>query len=401
MRRKIAVKILMLFILLFLTGFCFAASGDVWAEEEEDKNIEERLQESVEEQLNELDTSLFDKFIYSLDGEGYKIFGEATFKGKLMAILSGETPADIGSILSVTAEIFFMEALKIIPVLASIAAAAILSNLLTFAKSDKSNTGQIVYFVCYIAIVVVVLNLIYQIVGNISSSLTAMNELMSLVFPVLLTLMTASGSAAAGTIYQPAVALLCGSASGIIMNVIVPLFVASIILNVVSNLTDKVKVSKFADFFKSCGQWVTGILFTVFMAFLSIQGITASTHDSVSIRALKYAISNSIPLVGGYLKEGFDLIVGGTVLIKNAVGVAGLMLFFCYIITPIMNIAVCSLGLKLVGAVCEPLCDSKIPAFLNGVAKSFSLLLAAFVSVTFMFTITVMLILMTSNSVLI
>jgi stage III sporulation protein AE len=137
------------------------------------------------------------------------------------------------------------------------------------------------------------------------------------------------------------------------------------------------------------------------MAFLSIQGITASTHDSVSIRAVKYAISNSIPLVGGYIKEGFDLIVGGTLLIKNAVGVSGLVLFFCHIITPLMSIIICSLGLKLVAAVCEPLCDPKIPAFLQGVAKNFSLLLAAFVSVCFMFTITVMLILMTSNSVMI
>lgn len=397
MRKGYALKII---ISLAFAAIGLLPAGAAFAEGEP-QNVEEQLQENIEQQLGDLDTSLFDKFIYSLDDPRYKIFGATTFKDKLRKVISGEVPADIEDALSVFAEIFFAEALKAIPVFASIAAVAILSSLLTFAKSEKSNSGQIVYFVCYIAIVVIVLNMIYQIVKNINSSLRLMNELMGLVFPVLLTLMTASGSAMAGTIYQPAVALLCGSATGIIINVIVPLFVGSIILSVVSNLTDKVKVSKFADFFKSCGQWVTGILFTVFMAFLSIQGITASTHDSVSIRAVKYAISNSIPLVGGYIKEGFDLIVGGTLLIKNAVGVSGLVLFFCYIITPLMSIIICSLGLKLVAAVCEPLCDPKIPAFLLGVAKNFSLLLAAFISVCFMFTITVMLILMTSNAVIV
>ena len=397
MRKKFALKIIILLALAFTAIF---PAGQAFAEDEK-KDVEEQLQESVRDQLKDLDTSLFDKFIYSLDEPRYRIFGAGTFKDKLLKVISGEVPADIEDTLSVFAEIFFAEALRAIPIFASIAAVAILSSLLTFAKSEKFNSGQIVYFVCYIAIVVIVLNIIYQIVKNVNSNLKVMNELMGLVFPVLLTLMTASGSAMAGTIYQPAVALLCGSATGIIINIIVPLFVGSIILSVVSNLTDKVKVSKFADFFKSCGQWVTGILFTVFMAFLSIQGITASTHDSVSIRAVKYAISNSIPLVGGYIKEGFDLIVGGTLLIKNSVGVSGLVLFFCHIITPLMSIIICSLGLKLVAAVCEPLCDPKIPAFLQGVAKNFSLLLAAFVSVCFMFTITVMLILMTSNSVMI
>ena len=150
------------------------------------------------------DTSLFDKFIYSLDG--HTGFSEQA-KDKLLKVISGEVPADIEDTLSVFAEIFFAEALRAIPIFASIAAVAILSSLLTFAKSEKFNSGQIVYFVCYIAIVVIVLNIIYQIVKNVNSNLKVMNELMGLVFPVLLTLMTASGSAMAGTIYQPAVAL--------------------------------------------------------------------------------------------------------------------------------------------------------------------------------------------------
>lgn len=402
MKKKVFKIILLIFCIAFSAlpyinfGTASAASSV-----ENTQDIEKQLEENINSQLSDLDTTLFDKFIYSLDSSSYKIFGASSFMDKLKNILSGNISTDYGSVFGIISELFFSEAFKMLPILASITAISILSNLLSMAKPDKTKTGEIVHFVCYLAIVLIIMNMIYRLLISLLSTLTIMNELMSLVFPIILTLMAASGSAVSSSVYQPAVALLCGSATSVIINIIIPLFIASIILSVVSNLTDNIKVSKFADFFKSAGNWITGILFTVFMAFISIQGISASTYDSVSIRAVKYAIGNSIPIVGGYLKEGFNLIIGSTVLIKNAVGVTGLILLFAYIITPVLNMIVCSMGLKLTAAICEPLSDEKVPTFLHSVSKNFSLLLAAFLSVSFMFFITVMLLLMTSNSVLI
>lgn len=399
-KKKVLLKILFLVILVCCAVFPYFAKN-VYAADVPTSNVEEQLKDNIDGQLSNLDTSLFDKFIYSLDDNSYKIFGSSSFMDKLKKILSGDLSTDYGSVFGVLTSLLFSEAVKLLPVLASICAIAILCNLLSMAKTSKSNTGDMVHFVCYLSIVLIVLNMIYQLIKSLTQTLTVINELMSLVFPVIITLMTASGSAVSSSVYQPAVALLCGSATNIIINIIIPLFIASIILNVVSNFTDNIKVSKFAEFFKSCGGWIIGILFTVFIAFLSIQGVTASTYDSVSLRAVKYAISNSIPLVGGYIKEGFDLIIGSTVLIKNAVGITGLLLLLSYIAVPIMNMIVCSMGLKLTAAICEPVSDPKIPAFLQSVSKNFNLLLASFISVSFMFFITMMLLLMTSNSVLV
>jgi hypothetical protein len=54
---------------------------------------------------------------------------------------------------------------------------------------------------------------------------------------------------------------------------------------------------------------------------MTVQGITSASIDGISIRATKYAISNSIPIVGGFLRDGFDIVIAGSVLIKNAVGI--------------------------------------------------------------------------------
>lgn len=400
MKKSVAIKIISLAAAIF-AAICPYTVENVYASDAAETSAEQKLEDSVKEQLDSLDTSGFDEFINSLDGESYKIFGSQSFKEKMEKVLKGDLSTDYGSLFSLITSLFFSETLKILPVIASICAIAILCNLLSTIKPQKAKTGEIVHFVCYLSIVLIVLKLIYQVVENLALTLNVISNIMSLVFPVLLTLMTASGSTASSSIYQPAVALLCTSITSVFTGIIVPLFIASIILNVVSNLTDNIRVSKFAAFFKSAGQWVTGIVFTVFLAFLSIQGISASAYDSVSVRAVKYAINNSVPIVGGYIKEGFDLILGSTVLIKNAAGITGLLLLLAYILAPVLNMVVLSLGLKLSAAVSEPVSNEKIPSFLYSAAKSFSLLIAAFLSVAFMFFITVMLLLMTSNSVLV
>lgn len=126
------------------------------------------------------------------------------------------------------------------------------------------------------------------------------------------------------SVYQPAVAFLTNGIVRIILDAVLPLSTLMMVFSVVSNLSVSTKLTRFVEFFGSLNKWLIGISFTVFTFFLSVQGITAGGIDGISLRATKYAISNSIPIVGGYLKDGVDLVIASSVLIKNAVGVWGL-----------------------------------------------------------------------------
>ena len=222
---------------------------------------------------------------------------------------------------------------------------------------------------------------------------------MEVVFPLLLTIMTAIGGTMSVSIYQPAVALLSSAIMHIFTSVLMPIFIFSIVFTIISNLTSTVKLEKFTKFFQSTFKWIIGGIFTVFMAFLSIQGITASTYDGVSIRTAKYAIRSYVPILGGYLSEGFDVIMASSVLIKNAIGASGLLLMFSSIISPIVKIVVFILVLKLAAAILEPLTDVRISDFIYSVSKSLSMLIVMILGVAFMYLITVGLIMCTANFV--
>ena len=137
---------------------------------------------------------------------------------------------------------------------------------------------------------------------------------------------------------------------------------------------------------------------TLFFTFLTIKGITAGSFDGVSIQTAKYAIKSYIPLVGGYLSDGFNIIMSSSILIKNSLGVAGLLLLFATVIIPIIKIAIFSLGLKLTSAIIEPLSDSRTSNFVYTISKCMGYLVATILCVAFMYLVTVGLIIISGNA---
>jgi hypothetical protein len=69
-------------------------------------------------------------------------------------------------------------------------------------------------------------------------------------------------------------------------------------------------------------------LFFSFFAFLSVQGIVVSVSDSVSMRLSKFALSKYVPIIGGYLSDGFNYLIAGSIVIKNAIGITAIYLLF-------------------------------------------------------------------------
>lgn len=128
-----------------------------------------------------------------------------------------------------------------------------------------------------------------------------------------------------------------------------------------------------------------------------MQGLTAGSVDGLSIKTAKYTLKSYIPIVGGYMSDGLFLVLAGCNLIKNAVGVCGLLLLFSSLIAPLIEIIVFMLALKLVSAVVEPLGDSKCAGLISGIAKNMQMMVALLVSVSFMYILLTGLVMCSAN----
>lgn len=221
---------------------------------------------------------------------------------------------------------------------------------------------------------------------------------MQAIFPVLLTLMATSGGAVSVAVYQPAVLFLTEIAVTIITTIIFPLAMLIAVLHIVGNLNQDIKLQQFCDLFASIIKWVLGITLTVFTVFLTVQGITSATYDGISFKAAKYAISNSVPIIGGFLGGGLDMIMAGSALIKNAVGSCGIILLAIVILLPLLQYAVYNLFLKLSSSVVEPLGVSGVSSLLASISKTVNYFIAGLLGVGFMYFVTILLLICSSTA---
>ena len=362
---------------------------------------EEEFGEIIQEQIGNLDTSEIDQVIEDLNDQTKDFFGEDNFLDKLMKIISGDFGNDSASILDYVFNLVIDDVLSFVPIMATIIAVCILGSILQGVKPSKNGNSirSVINFVIFGVVIILIFSVFGKMIFSVSESISSMKEQMDSIFPILLTLLTSIGGSVSVGVYQPAMAILSTVIINIFKVFLMPLFIFSCLLVLLNSLSNSIKLDKLNGFVNSLFKWTIGIVFTVFMGFATFQGLTAGTIDGFSIKTAKYSLKNYIPIVGGYMSDGVFVILAGCNLIKNAVGLCGLLLLAGSIIAPILEIIVFSLVLKLSAGLIEPLGNSKLSTLISSLAKNTQSLVAMLATVSFMYVMLVGLVMCSANIV--
>lgn len=377
-------------LLLIVAGNMFA---DTFAEGSEDLNG------SMEEVIDHLDTEKLQEYLDSLTQEQREAFG-SNFAEKLKSLITGDFSLDYDGILSSLSGIFFDQISGLLPVFCVICAVSVLCGILGRFKSSfaERGTSKMIFFVGYSAVLVLILTSLSGIVQDCGSTVHSLQAQMQAIFPVLLTLIATSGGSVSVAVYQPAVLFLSEIIVDIVAGIVFPLAAMICVLNMVGNMSQEIKLKNFSNLFASVIKWVLGLSLAAFTVFLTVQGITSATYDGLSFKAAKYAVSNTVPIIGGFLGSGFDLVIAGSVLIKNSVGSCGIFLLVIVLIVPLVQLIAYNLFLKLAAAVTEPIGDAGISNFLSSLSGTVNYFTAGLLAVGFMYFITVLLLICSSNT---
>lgn len=400
-QHKILFAILVVIILLLiLFGRANQTTLATTSEEITEEQLEQELSEEIENQIADLDLSSLEDILKALEDGQLAIFGDKSFVQKLQNLINGNFE-DGTSLWEAIISIFFENLLSLLPIISIIIAVALIGSMIQGLKpyNNGKSISNVIHFVTYGIIVVLVLSITVKMVALTTNALQSMKAQMDGIFPILLTLLTAIGGSASTTVYQPAMAILTSTVMNLFTYLLLPIFIFSIVFSVVSNLSSSVKLEKFTSFFNSSYKWLTGLIFTIFTAFLSIQGITAGSIDGISIRTAKYAIRSYIPIVGSYISDGMGLILLSSNLIKNALGATGLFLLLATILSPLLQLILFMLALKLIAGIVEPLGNKQIANFIASLSKSMVLLIVLIIGVAFVYFIMLGLIMCSANIV--
>lgn len=389
MKRKI---ILILLVIVSLSIMPFTTS---YAEE---KTAEQQLQEEVDKQLEDFNFSDLNDIFENSD---FKVTDENSFKEVVENLINGKYKADSTTILNKVLNMFLGEISSVLPIVLMILAIAILSNIVNSfqASSSSKAISDLIHFVCVAVVIVLLVSVIKNTYTMTTNTINKITDQMSILFPILLTMMTAMGSVVSVGIYQPIVAVLTNGVAVIFSKIVYPIFLISFIFVILNNLSSQIKLNKFISFLGSSFKWIVGFVFTIFAGLLTIQGISAGRYDTISLKATRFALKSYIPIVGGYLSEGLDYVLLSSALIKNAIGVAGLILLLSTILVPIIYILVFKLGLQFVAGVIEPIGNNKISNLCEDLSKILVYPIVCILSISFMFLLSVGLIMCTASGV--
>jgi len=382
--------IFLMFALAILSSFDFigvSANND-------DSGFSGNLFSTTSELLENIDFSELQSLLDEIDE--YNLFENFTIKEKITNILNGSDTTNYSNIFSAVLSSIFSNVKNIIPIIFTIVGIGLVCSLvLNFQTQDKKS--DVIYFVCFSLVVTVILVAFKNILNVTSDTLKNIENQMIIVFPILITLLSSIGALSSVSIYNPLVSILTGGVTFIFTKFLFPLFILIFLFTILNNLTTSTKLDKFIDLFNSIFKWTIGTIFTLFISFLSIQGISAGKFDSVSIKATKFAVKSYIPIIGSYISEGMDFIVLGSVLLKNSFGLIGVFVLFITILSPVINILMFKLGLQLSSAIVEMSDNSKISNFVSGCSKLLILPIAILLGVALMYIITICLIMCTAN----
>ena len=197
---------------------------------------------------------------------------------------------------------------------------------------------------------------------------------------------------------QPIILFIITFIGNFISSVIIPFVLISTVLGIVSKVSDRVQVDKLSKFFKSSVVWILGVVLTIFVGVVSLEGTLSSSVDGITAKATKAAVSSFIPVVGKILGDAVDTVMGCSSILKNAVGIVGVVIIIGICVTPIVKLTVLTIIYHLGSAVCQPIADDKIIKLLEQMGDTFKTLLAILCSVSVMLVIGVTLVIKISNS---
>ena len=363
--------------------------------------ISESLNQSVVEELDEIDFSELNLLIDEFEKTNVNFFSISNIKTKVYAIISGESSINYSSFFSSVFSSVIQKIIAYLPLLSIIVAVGIISNLLGGIKSkfNEKSTNNLIHLICFMAVVIVITGMISTLTNTATKSINGMVNIVDSIFPILLTIMIGTGATASASVFQPVVAIISTYVADLFKYFVLPLFIFSFVFGIISNLSDGIKLDKFSSFINSLFKWTVGLVFTLFFAVFAIQGISAGKFDSISIRTTKYTIKSYIPIMGGYLSDGMDLIVASSILIKNSIGLVGILIVISYILSPLLDIVIFSLIMKLLSAILQPMGNNKISNFLSSTSKAITMLSTVIIAIGFMYFLSIGLIMSTSNLV--
>lgn len=258
-----------------------------------------------------------------------------------------------------------------------LAAPILASALLHVLIGEKSGNNRALQMLCRITCMLLMIKIFIESRETAEQLVDLTIRIANILSPVMISAITLTGAAVSASILSPIAALAAEIMSEFLGNIGIGLSGCAIGLAAAECVSDFFSVKRLFEFIKGALIWSIGIMMVIFIGILSVQGLLGASHDSVAVRGARYAVENTVPIIGGEVSDTMDSMLSSVVLLKNAVGITGLILLLSVCFKPILEIAAMMVSIKIAAAVSEPVSDGELIKGISRIGETYEMLLAS------------------------
>lgn len=176
-----------------------------------------------------------------------------------------------------------------------------------------------------------------SVVETARTALRAAADFMLTYIPVAAGVTAAGGHTASAAVYSSVTVGAIQVLAWLIPTAVIPLTSCILGISAASCIGGMPGLDKLGEGIKKAVTWGLGLIMTLFLGILSVQTVITASADNAGMKALKFTVSNAVPIVGGAVSDALTTVKGSIAVLKSGVGGFGIAAGACVLVPPLLT----------------------------------------------------------------
>ena len=212
-------------------------------------------------------------------------------------------------------------------------------------------------------------------IGMTTQTLEELDILAKALLPTLAAAVAAGGAIVSAGVYQVGTVFFANLLLSVIRNILLPLVYCYVAAVTANAILPQMPLKGLASALRKGTTWLLTGMLVVFTGYLSITGAAANSTDSLTLQLTRSAISTAVPVVGGIISRAAGSLLAGAGLLKNTLGVLGMLAVLATCLSPFISMGVQYLLYKLTALLAGLSGGGSIVTLIDALGSAFGLVL--------------------------
>lgn len=312
---------------------------------------------------------------------GMTDFSDLSFSDLVLELLQGKLPSGISGLWGEVWRLLFsylggQKQLAVQILLIALFSAVCTNFIRVF---ENSQIADISFYMMYLLIGTLLIGAFAEMQSLTVNTLKSLFQFVTLLLPAyVVTIVFSAGSVSALGFYELTL-LSVHILQLLFIKMVLPLIQIYVVFLFFNQLTQEDLFSQASEFLKTLLEWILKTTTAILVGLQTIQCLVAPAVDTLK-NSTAHRIVKALPGVGGLMDSAAETIAGSALVIKNAVGVAGMIAVLLICLLPFLKLGLSVLLFRLLCALLQPISEKRmvdcIRSFSDGVMLLMKTMLA-------------------------